>query len=113
MSLYIDIDFPISQQSLDETLIQPEKRLLCAIVEKAISDALYSTGRCVQTVRWSREAIGWIENTEDDVMTFEWMCQELGVDAIAIREFVRASKIQKRKYYRKKDRIRNVELYAA
>lgn len=112
-TLFIDIDFPISHQSLDETLIQPEKRLLCAIMEKAISDALYSTGRVVDSLRWSREALGWIYNITDGPFSFEWVARELEIDPQSIRDFVRVSRLQKRKYFKIKDRIRNNELYAA
>ena len=65
----------------------PERRLLLAILERAILDFV---GNDLREVQGAAEWIFADDSDENDEFTFSWLCTELDLDQSQIAEYIRA-----------------------
>jgi len=66
----------------------PERKLLCAILERACYDLQISPW-CDKAVRDRKDAIRWISSNSRDVWSFLWICEELGFSPLLFQDLVR------------------------
>jgi hypothetical protein len=74
----------------DESTNESEKRLLLAMLERAVLDFI---GNEESEAKSAEE---WIfsEESSDTPFTFKWLCQELDIDCVRVAQFI--SKLTKR-----------------
>jgi len=87
----------VEQETLEEDQKPPERALLAAIIERAISDAIGNTKDVKAGSR--SEARYWLEVDSDDdeapaEWSFKWICLELDLNPSKIRELVREIKLK-------------------
>lgn len=63
----------------------PERRLLAAMLERAILDLRCNTDLTKQND--ARESLLWIETNSSAPFSFEWLCNELELDPTHLRRF--------------------------
>lgn len=64
-----------------------ERRLLVGVLERGIKDAAGMFDVTTQKPGSEQSAaVYWMMSKEDDVMSFEWICAELDLDADSVRE---------------------------
>ena len=63
----------------------PERRLLAAMLERAILDLRCNTDLTKQND--ARESLLWMETPGLSPFSFEWICLELGLDPVQTRRF--------------------------
>jgi hypothetical protein len=82
-----DAIFPVSFLDRSDGSLQPEKRLLLAVLEGAVSDfQKYSTATSGRGRRLFAEAKMWLESSGTDrPFDFESICQAVGLDPACIR----------------------------
>ena len=79
--------------------LQPEKRLLLAVLEGAVSDfQKYATALTGRARRLFADADAWFESTRcEDPLDFEGICQALGFDPSFIRAGLRRWRVARRR----------------
>lgn len=94
--------------------ITPERRLLVALLERSVADALFGVGRATQAMRYAREAYAWIVfepiNSKPRVYGYVWICLHLDIDPMLIRQLVLKARPDLQKFYRGKMLHRNKPL---
>ena len=89
-----------------EDPIRPEKALIAAMLERAISDALRVVGKIKDSETpqgVSREAFKWIMRSQGTSLipwTFEWVCETLNLDARHLRMQIYRAREAKAVYFR-------------
>lgn len=109
----IDSEFAYYSFHRDDRRIRGEKRLLVAMLERALADALYSVGRLpakssmrdsiLASKKWARDALRWIMQPTDPlnpVCSFEWVCLNLDLDHISIKNRVINARHQQARFRR-------------
>ena len=71
--------------------ITPEATLLWAVLERAIIDY---TGKVTaigteNAAYWERSARGWVRSDSREPFSFNWICEELGLDRGKTRRYIR------------------------
>lgn len=96
----------------------PEKRLLVAILERAIADALYSTGRLTHegdAARYEKEGFDFITiytpMANPRAFSYQWICHELDLDPQVITALVIKAKEGRVKFIRGKNRVNHPPVY--
>jgi hypothetical protein len=80
------------------TSLQPEKRLMLALLEGAVSDfQKYATALGGRGRRLFTEASAWLESTTEQPLDFESICQALALDPSFIRAGLRRWCIARRR----------------
>jgi hypothetical protein len=85
-----DWRFRVPPFGADPAPLQPEKRLMLAVLETAVGDfQKYATARGGRGRQLFSEAQAWFESTADRSFDFENICQALGIDASYVRAGMR------------------------
>lgn len=113
----VDTDFNEDWLSNPEDTARPEKNLLVAMLVRGIADALFSTGRCIESERYSREAYSWIVHVSfkktPKVFSFQWVCENLGLDARRIRRHIIERRKREFRLYRISGKSGHIKIRAA
>jgi hypothetical protein len=97
---------------LPESTGTPERRLLLAILERALLDYV---GNDAEQVQAATEWLFSVESTVNDDFTFPWICQQLDLDIIGTRGLIKAmpkrGKHRIAPWYLGKDQLPKIKIY--
>lgn len=91
---------PSQQRAQVADRFEPEKRLIAAAFRSHLEDYRFVT-RAVgyqstsKRERWRMEAVQWVESDADGLLTFQWFCSVLNLDAEAVRTRLRKGEVAK------------------
>ena len=95
-----DFILPSQQTPRARDRFEAEKRLIAAAFRSHLEDYRFVT-RAVgyqstsKRERWRMEAVQWVESDADGLLTFQWFCSVLGLEAEAVRQRLRAGVVTK------------------